>query len=170
MTLVHWGCSRQPPKSKHKSKRKTEQTDSYFTVAAKEGLIMLMKLMLDIDPGCLHEQWVVARSPPLALYRRPDVCSWLWEEAQRVRTLQECARSTIWKALRTYQCERIYQLPIPDKLKHFTSLNCYFPDEIYCKKNLDKLECPFDCLSACPQGQCPRLDFSSGSEYEVDLT
>ena len=160
MTLVHWGCSLKRDKSK----------GSYFSLAANEGLLVLMKLLIDIDTSVLHETWVRTQSPPLSLFRKPNFCSWLWEMSRFPRSLQEECRSHIWKTLKTFQCDKVKKLPLPDKLKHYVGMMDHFPEAMYAEKDLKKAECPYDCLSTCLNVQCPVLDFSSDGEYELDIT
>ena len=159
MTLVHWGCS---------LKRQQHRT-SYFSEAANQGLLALTKLFIAIDPRVLQEDWLQAHSPPLALYRKPDFCDWLWSMSRSPRSLQEACRSRIWKSLNVHQCDKVKQLPVPKKLKDYIGMKEYFPDAMYSPQNLHKNECPYDCLSTCLNTQCPALDINSDSEYELEI-
>ena len=69
-----------------------------------------------------------------------------------------------------YQSDKVKQLPVPEKLKDYIGMKEYFPDALYSPKDLDKNECPYDCMSTCLNIQCPGLDINSDSEYELDMT
>ena len=160
MTLVHWGCS---------LKRKKNRA-SYFKEAVNQGLLVFARLLIAIDPRVLQENRVRTQTPPLALYRKPDFCEWLWSMSRSPRSLQEECRSRIWKSLHVYQCDKVYHLPVPEKLTDYIGMKEYFPDVLYSPKDLHKNECPYDCLSTCLNIQCPGLDINSDSEYELDMT
>ena len=160
MTLVHYGSNLKTDRGK----------ESCFSQAASEGLIALLKLLIDINPRVLHEPWVQTKSPPLALYRKPEFCDWLWSMSRSPRSLQGECRSKIWRTLKVYQCDKVDKLPLPDKLKDYVGMKEHIPDTMYIKKDVYKKECPYDCMSTCFNVQCPVLDFNSDSEYELDST
>ena len=127
----------------------------------------LMKLMIDVHPRFLQEDWVVANVTPLALYRKPRFCSWMFELRKNPPSLSQLVKSWIFYYMGTYPPHKVKKLQLPDKLKTFLEFTEHFPAKMYRRRTLNSDDCPFDCTSLCLNQQCPEIDISdSGSEFE----
>ena len=162
MTLVYWGCLLSMGKT-------GKATDSVFYQAAKEGLVSLMKLLMDINPYFAWEDWVRNKKLPLALYKHPQICADLFALPDSVPSLKTLCRSRILRSLGRYGCSKIKQLPLPTHLQGFLDLEFHFADKekMFRLKSLTDRECPYDCPVVCPRDiQCPDLDFSDSASDE----
>ena len=173
MTLVHWGCDiRRNPKRLPKLHIPAwlKAKESFFKMAADEGLTNLMKLMIELNPQFLQEDWMVANKAPLALYTKPEFFTWLFEMRKNPPRLTQICKAWIFYHVGSYPSHRIKKLPVPEKLKSSLEFTYHFPEKWYCRKTLEANECPFECTSLCLNAQCPELDFSdSGSEFDDGL-
>lgn len=163
MVLLRWGC---------RLTLKDKKKPSYFTMACVEGLTPVIKLLVDLNPSFLQVEWLRNNKQlPLALYKQPELCEWLQEESENVRSLSQLCNAKIVRYLGKYCFKKLDKLPLPDKLKEPMKFNKYFTGKIverkYREKSLFTKECPFDCDSNCKRPQCPEIEFSdSGSEFE----
>jgi hypothetical protein len=86
MTLAYWGCDLTQPKPQSGTKgSKKRKAFSAFYLAVSERLITLIRLLLDLNPWFLREQWVWQKDWPVSLFRRPLVRQWLMEQASTPR-------------------------------------------------------------------------------------
>ena len=152
MTLVHWGC-------------KVEV--QHFNQAAEEGLMELLRMLIEINPVFLNANWIRTKAIPLSLYKKPDFCDWLFQLAGSPQPLTTLCRSQIIKYLGKWPCSKLKKLLLPKSLLESLSLQEYFPEKIYRVKTLDAVECPYDCRSSCQRQQCPPIDFSDSASDEV---
>ena len=157
LTLVHWGCSIRSLPSK----------PSYFLHAACEGLIPLMKLLLDRKPSFLNEDWIRNRKMPLTFYKKPAFYEWLCEESSRPRNLKLLCRSFIFQYLGKYACHKIKELPLPKQLLDFVGMKEHINENMYEKITVYSDDCPYDCNPRCDKPLCPELDFSSSEDEDV---
>ena len=151
MTLVHMGCSLTMPGNE----------TSYFYHACEEGLLQLARLLCDIKPDYLNEDWIRTKTIPLALYKEPDFCEVLYELASKPRLLSILCRARIFKCIGKHPPGKIKTLPLPNRMKTFISCTEYFPKDFYKEMTLDDPGCPFDCLTLCNLSDCPDIDISS---------
>lgn len=154
MTLVHYGCNIH------------NKQNSYFFHAASEGLLSLVRLLLDIYPYFIYEEWVREKRIPLALYKNPEFCVWLFGLRKDPRTLVHLTKSKIFKCLGKFACIKIEKLPIPKSMIEFLKYNHHFHDKMYKHLTLDDNECPYDCPPLCGKQNCPPLDFSDSASDE----
>ncbi|XP_013417730.1 ankyrin repeat domain-containing protein 1-like [Lingula anatina] len=156
ITLVHMGCKLKRPK----------EENSYFYLAASEGLFQLMKLLLEINPYYIYEKWILERNLPLSLYQKPELFEWLFAKSSQPASLSALCRSVIRVAIGPYPSTQVQDLPLPKKLQEYLALIEYVNEEMYKKIPLTKKECPFDCPSYCPvtARKCPFLDIE-GIDY-----
>ena len=159
LTLVQWGCSIASQKDK----------PSYFYMAASEGLTDLIKLLIELHPYFLNEEWVKAKKLPLALYQKENFCNWLYEAARNARSLQALCRAKIYQYLGKYPCSKITRLPLPSKLQLQLTHAYLVQNKMYSGKTLYTEECPFDCPSSCFKMQCPVLDFDSSDSDTSEM-
>nr|KAG5712963.1 hypothetical protein BaRGS_021757 [Batillaria attramentaria] len=62
-----YSLSETPPSSRGKKRRPF----SAFYLAVNERLMSLARLLIDLRPGFLREEWLWQKDWPMALYRRP---------------------------------------------------------------------------------------------------
>ena len=159
LALVYEGCSLKLPSDK----------PSFFLQAISEGLLSLVKLLIEVRVSYLSEEWLRKKYIPLALYTRPRFYEALFERASSPRSLSSICRSLIFTALGRFPCVKADKLPLPKKLKNYVKLNGIFPKDMFAETTIYTDDCPFDCTYCCPKQQCPTLDFSSSSEEELDI-
>ena len=144
MTLVHYGCNIQDKKQ------------SYFKHAADEGLLRLCKLLLEIFPYFIYEDWVRNKHVPVALNKHTEFCEWLFSLSKDPRSLLHICKSKIFKCLGKFACLKLDKLPLPKMLIESLKYNHHFHERMYKPITLETDECPFDCSPRCRRPNCPR--------------
>ncbi|KAK7505757.1 hypothetical protein BaRGS_00003028 [Batillaria attramentaria] len=168
MTLAHWGCSlsETPPSNRGKKRRPF----SAFYLAVNERLMSLARLLIDLRPGFLREEWLWQKDWPMALYRRPMVRQWLIEQASTPRTLKCLCRAAIYKRLGLYAPKKVERLPLPESLKDYLGFPEHIKEKFYEERPLSQEECPYDCAVNCPQrAACPTIDISFSDDSDQDI-
>ena len=166
LTMVVWGAS---------LKQKNRKNPSFFTMACEEGLLRLLRLLVDVNPLFLNEKWVQRRKIPLALYREEETCEWIFERASNPFSLKHLCFAKIFRSIGKWPIANVDKLPLPQQLREPMKFQQYFTGPLIEKKYQEKTiytrECPFDCQAICDLApQCHPIEFSdSGSEYELDI-
>lgn len=141
---------------------------SYFLQAISEGLVNLVKMLIEMRPRYLTEEWLRQRYIPLALYKMPNVYEALFDMSSSPRPLSRICRSVIYGSLNRFPQTKVEELLLPKKLKKFVLFKNNFPKEMFEETTIYNDDCPFDCGFDCKKEQCYVLDFSSSSE-ELDF-
>ena len=94
---------------------------SCFHRASQCGMIKLMCLLLELNPGYMHERWLVMKSYPSGLTKHSDFISWLTEYRKYPSSLVKMCKSTILYQLGSYYMTKINLLPLPIMLKTYLS-------------------------------------------------
>lgn len=166
LIMVVWGAS---------LKLKDRKKPSYFTLACEEGMLRLLRLLIDLNPLFLNERWVQQRRIPLALYRQPQTVDYIFQAASQPRPLTALCYAKIFRSIGKWPIANVDKLPLPAKLREPMKFEQYFTGRLvgrqYTRKTLDTRECPYDCGVHCDRyPQCPVIEFSdSGSEFELDV-
>ena len=150
LTLVHWGASLHPP----------EGRISYFFMAASEGLIELLKLIIDVRPSVLNEAWVRHQQFPLAFNKYPHVVQWLSNLSQTVLPLTHLCKAQIFHYLHKYAPLKAEKLPLPQELIKQIAFNAAIDQSMYKHTTLYDDDCPYICTANCDKVTCTELDFS----------
>ncbi|KAK7114601.1 putative ankyrin repeat protein RF_0381 [Littorina saxatilis] len=167
MTLAYWGCDlTQPAALKNSKKRKPF---SAFYLAVNERLMSLARLLIDLHPWFLREEWLWEKDWPVSLYRRPLVRRWLKEQASTPRSLKSLCRSRIFRCLGLYAPHKAEQLPLPESLKRYLTFPEHIKDKFYEEIPLSQEGCPYDCEVACPLRTCPVVDISFSDDSDQDI-
>ncbi|XP_035829420.1 putative ankyrin repeat protein RF_0381 [Aplysia californica] len=159
LTLLHWGCSR---------KRKRKQT-SYFYLAVNEKQWSIVRFLTHLNPMYLQETWIRAAKWPVSIYHRPDAREYLLNAAKEVWTLKQYCRAVVFNTIGKYAPVKIDKLPLPPVLKEYLKFNEFVKEDFYIQEPLEKVECPFDCPTICPQRNCPELDISISSDTDSEF-
>ena len=159
LMLIYEGCSLDVADGK----------PSYFLQAISEGLLQLVRVLIEMRPRYLSEPWLRHGYIPLSLYKTPHFYEELVEEASRPRHLMHLCRSVIFASVGKYPSSKLTKLQLPKKLVRFVSMADYFPSSMFTQKSIFTDECPYDCCSNCDKTQCHQLDFSSSSDDELDI-
>ena len=92
---------------------------SRFHVAAIEGDIKSMELLLKLKPQCLQEGWLVSKDIPAMLELQEAFTQELIEVRKQPPRLMQLCRSTIFQQLDYNPIPKVEKLPLPRSLKHF---------------------------------------------------
>ncbi|KAK6184637.1 hypothetical protein SNE40_007072 [Patella caerulea] len=152
MVLVKYGCC--VVRKKHK--------ESYFKMAVNEKLERLMELLVHVYPWFLKEKWIWKRQWPVSIYNTPSIIEWLIVQSSNTKTLRYLCRSRIFRTLGHFPSVKMDQLPIPDNIREYISLN---NTKVALEENvLLSDDCPYDCPAMCSRRYCPPLDISDTDE------
>ena len=153
ITLVLWGCKL----------NKNEKGLSVFYQAANEGLILLLKVLSMFNPFVFNEDWLVEEKLPQALYSNHHCCEWLKKNSRQPPTLFNYCRYKINKYLGKYACSKINDLDLPKTIISRLKFEELLPKDMYREANVLDDNCPFDCLSTCPQYYCERIEINDST-------
>lgn len=168
MTLAHWGCSLTEVLPSTRSKKKKCPFSAFF-LAINERLMSLARLLIDLRPAFLREEWLWQKEWPVSLYRRPMVRDWLLEQAATPRTLKCLCRAAIYRRLGLDAPTKLDKLPLPPPLKQYMGFPEHIKDTFYVEKPLEE-ECPYDCAVTCPRkAACPQIDLSFSDDSDQDI-
>ena len=121
-----------------------------------EGLLRLCKLLLEIFPYFIYEDWVRNKDIPVALNKHTEFCEWLFSLSKDPRSLLHICKSKIFKCLGKFACLKVDKLPLPKMLIESLKYNHHFHERMYKPITLETDECPFDCSPRCRRHNCPR--------------
>ena len=99
-----------------------ENVTSFFKWAAKSGLpTNLMSLLVEVNPHCLQNEWLISQKCPPGLAQNTDLISLLVESRRQPPSLTQRCKSVILSQLDTYYLRdgMIDELPLPKLLKAF---------------------------------------------------
>ena len=166
LIMVVWGAS---------LKQKDRKKPSFFNLACSENMQRLLRLLLELKPEYLNEQWVQQRHIPLALNREPETVDYIFKMAAQPRSLRSWCIAKIFRYIGKWPVANVDKLPLPQSIRNEMKFPQYFKGALierkYVKQDVYARDCPYDCAVVCDRApQCPILDFSdSGSEFELDF-
>ena len=94
---------------------------SCFHRASQCGMIKLMCLLLELNPGYMQERWLVMKSYPSSFTQHSNFILWLTEYRKYPSSLVKMCKSTILYQLGLYYMAKIKLLPLPTTLKIYLS-------------------------------------------------
>ena len=94
---------------------------SCFHRASHCGMIKLMCLLLELNPGYMQERWLVMENYTSNFTQHSDFISWLTEYRKYPQSLVKMCKSTILCQLGSYYMTKITLLPLPTMLKTYLS-------------------------------------------------
>ena len=97
----------------------SEPVESCFEIAAEEGLIQLMRSIIELNPMFLQEDWLVKNKIPTKLTKHADFLSWLFQHRAQPPQLTHLCRTVILVELGQNYLPKIGELPLPKLLKAF---------------------------------------------------
>ncbi|XP_041355028.1 ankyrin repeat and SOCS box protein 2-like [Gigantopelta aegis] len=157
IALIHGGCCLDP----HRGKR------SYFYMAVDAKMTHVVKLLAEIKPTYLNEQWIQSRLWPVSIYRRPDICKWLLKLKNEPNSLMKLCRAKIFFQLGKHPTSKVSLLSLPEKLKEFLQYTDLINKKIFEPTSTDDQMCPYYCPVPCSRADCPELDISSESDTDI---
>ena len=97
----------------------SECVKSCFATAAEGGHIQLMRLMIELNPMFLQEDWLVKNTLPTKLTQHADFLSWLLQHRSQPPQLIHLCRTVMLVELGQNYLPKIGELPLPKPLKAF---------------------------------------------------
>ena len=94
---------------------------SCFHRACDSGMIELMSLLLELNPGYMQERWLVMKSYPSSFLQYSDFFFWLRDYRKYPASLVKMCKSTILYQLGSYYRTKIKLLPLPTALTTYLS-------------------------------------------------
>ena len=88
-------------------------------IAADNGFVELMCLVIALNPQVLQEDWLVQKDFPAKLMQHEDIIQWLVEHRKHPASLQQLCKSAILSQLGTFYVPNINPLPLPKLLKTY---------------------------------------------------
>ena len=95
------------------------ELDENFCKAAQKRMVKLMRIMINLNPQFMQEEWLVLKCIPSKLAKNVKFVSWLVECRKQPPNLLQLCRSTILTQLESYYLAKIDALPLPKSLKTF---------------------------------------------------
>ena len=93
-----------------------------FYLAANRGLLSTMKILKELDPFCLQEEWLVKGKIPRSLLQYNTFTAELTKARKQPPNLDILCRSKIIQQLGYNPFEKAEQLPLPRPLREFVQL------------------------------------------------
>ena len=95
---------------------------SSFEMATSEKWTEWMKILIELNPQCLQEEWFVQKQCPQLFYAHPTFRAWLLEHRKHAPSLMHLCKSKILAQLDTYYKPKIHQLHLPKALKAYLEM------------------------------------------------
>ena len=115
MALLRWGMYTCPQSQNHPP----IWSQSVFYEAAWARQVKCLKLLVELNPWCLQESWLVDRALPYHLEQMPDLTAELMAARKLPPRLLILCRAMIFKHLGYNPIAKAEKLPLPKKLKNF---------------------------------------------------
>ena len=96
-----------------------EPVITYFEKAADQGHFQLMKILIELNPVYLQEDWLVENKILFKLSHNTDFLSWLNQHRSHPAQLTHLCRAVILVQLGQNYLPKIGKLPLPKSLKAF---------------------------------------------------
>ena len=126
LLLLRWGmytCPKaQKPATEYQGSEWYAKRTTFF-IAANGGKIQCIKALVELNPWCLQESWLVNRYIPNALQKLPHLQAELIAARKQPRPLDVLCRATIFKQLGYNPIAKAEKLLLPRKLMNFIQFN-----------------------------------------------
>ena len=91
----------------------------YFTNAATYVLTGVVRLLIELNPQLLQEEWIIQQRFNDKLAQEKEFVQWLVEERKNPPTLKQRCKTAIHSQLGTYYIQKINGLPLPIVLQTY---------------------------------------------------